>query len=58
MTQRSLEENIQSFGAKLIKLANDRCWNKISHHLTFIVSDFNEFGENFRERRTMRNKIN
>ncbi|MCT2409375.1 hypothetical protein NZD88_17635 [Chryseobacterium antibioticum] len=58
MNPESLEENIQIIAVKLIKLAEDQCWNKISHHLTFIVSDFNEFGENFHERRKLRNKVN
>lgn len=58
MTQDSLEENIRSIAVQLIQWAEYRCWNKISDHLTFIVSDCNEFGENFRERRKLRNKIN
>ncbi|NML71736.1 hypothetical protein HHL23_18315 [Chryseobacterium sp. RP-3-3] len=58
MNPESLEENIQIIAVKLIKLAEDQCWNKISHHLTFIVSDFNEFGGNFHERRKLRNKVN
>ncbi|PQA92887.1 hypothetical protein B0A69_11990 [Chryseobacterium shigense] len=58
MTQESLEGNIRNSAVQLIQLAEDRCWNKISHHLTFIVSDFNEFGENFRKKRKLRNKIN
>ncbi|MDQ0781490.1 hypothetical protein QF044_001344 [Chryseobacterium sp. W4I1] len=58
MTPEILEENIQNMAARLIKLAEEQCWNKISHQLTFIVSDFNEFGEDFRERRQLRNKIN
>lgn len=58
MTPESLEENIQSMAARLIKMAEKHCWNKISHQPTFIVSDFNEFGEDFREMRKLRNKIN
>ncbi|STC99885.1 hypothetical protein [Chryseobacterium carnipullorum] len=53
MTQDSLEENIRSIAVQLIQWAEYRCWNKISDHLTFIVSDCNEFGENFRERRKL-----
>ncbi|MCT2560347.1 hypothetical protein [Chryseobacterium herbae] len=58
MTPESLEENIKSIAARLIELAEEQCWNKISHQLTFIVSDFSEFGADFRERRKLKSKIN
>ncbi|MBL1222429.1 hypothetical protein JET18_16370 [Chryseobacterium sp. L7] len=58
MTRENLHNDIQDFAVRLIKMTEDRCWNKISHHLTFIISDFNEFGENIYERGKVRNKIN
>ncbi|KFF23638.1 hypothetical protein [Chryseobacterium vrystaatense] len=59
MTHESLEKNIEISAVRLIKLAEERSWNKISHHMTFIISDCNEFkGENFGEIRKSRWKIN
>lgn len=58
MNRDNLIDEIQKLSVKLIKLAENKCWNTISYNLTFIVSDFNEFGEDFRERRRYRNEIN
>lgn len=59
MTHESVKENLEICVVNFIKLVEDQCWNTISPHLTFIISDFNEFdGENFPEIEKLRNKAN
>lgn len=58
MTRETLHNNIENLTLRLIKLADDYCWNAISSNLTFIVSDFNEFGSDPFKIRQIRNKVN
>ena len=52
-----MEQNIKKALPQLLKMARDHCWNTISDHCLFILSEIKNDEEDFSDQRVARKKV-
>ncbi len=58
MTKETLKEEIQQAVPKLLEIARDSCWNKLSENLVYIVSEIPNTTTDFKNEAKIRKKLN
>ncbi len=58
MTKETLKEEIQLLVPRLIEMAKDLCWNKLSENLVYIVSEIPNTTAGFKNEAKIRKKLN